>query len=435
MSSQEATGLRHVNTLILLRWVLIIATSYLVLFSRPLGTTPPSVGLFVAAYLGSNVLLTALLRRFRSWQRLDIGLVLFDTVAVCTGLALSANAAVDFFPVYFLVVFIGALTERLSLVVGAALLISLVHLFTLARFVDFAQLVDAGYVLRIPFLFVVALFFGYLVQGVRKRERQAKARARERRRTEVLSAVTHDLKNPLGVIESIARMLLEHEAGPLNGEQADLVRRIHASVRRGIQLSVNLLDASRVDAGRLRLHRQPTNLSVIVEDALELARTAADLKGVTLQSSVESILPMIDIDMVQVERVVSNLVDNAIKYTPRGGAVDVSTRCTLGQVILEVRDNGPGIPSNEVPGLFEKYQRGANTGPIEGSGLGLFIVKAVVEAHHGTIEVESAPGHGTAVTVRFPTPRAEAAAEDIAGAPLAQQPCWRLSGAGVPGAT
>ncbi len=424
--------MRHVNTLLLLRWVLIIATSYLVLFSRPLEAAPPSVGLFVAAYLGSNLLLTTLMRRLRSWQWLDITLVLFDTIAVCTGLALSANASVDFFPVYFLVVFIGALTERLRLVVGAAVLISVVHLFTLSRFVDLPQLISAGYVMRIPFLFVVALFFGYLVQGVRKRERQAKVLARERRRTEVLSVVTHDLKNPLGVIESLAGMLLEHEAGPLNGEQTDLVRRIHASVRRGIQLSANLLDAARIDAGRMKLHRQAANLSVVVEDALALARTAADLKGVSLDFALESILPMIDIDSLQVERLVSNLVDNAIKYTPRGGAVNVSTRCTLGQVILEVRDNGPGIPSAEVPLLFEKYRRGIQSGPIEGSGLGLFIVKAVVEAHGGTVEVESAPGHGTAVTVRFPTPRLDTPEPQSATVELTPS-CWELSGAGASG--
>jgi len=250
----------------------------------------------------------------------------------------------------------------------------------------------------------------------------------------VLSAVTHDLKNPLGVIESLAGMLLEHEAGPLNSEQADLIRRIHASVRRGIQLSVNLLDAARIDAGRLRLHRQAANLSVVVEDALVLARTAADLKGVSLQFSPESILPAIDIDRVQVERVVSNLVDNAIKYTPRGGAVDVSTRCTLGQVILEVRDNGPGIASNDIPHLFEKYRRGTQSGPIEGSGLGLFIVKAVVEAHSGSVEVESAPGHGTAVTVRFPTPRPDTSGAQSATVAL-QPSCWELSGARASGAS
>ncbi len=151
MSRQHGTGLKQVHTVILLRWVLIIATAYLVIFSRPLAEMPPSVGFYVAAYLASNVLLTRIARRVRLWTRFDVGVVLFDTVAVCIGLSLSANAAVDFFPVYFLVVFVGALTERLRLVVAAALLISIVHISTLSRFIGFGHLVDGGYMLRIPF--------------------------------------------------------------------------------------------------------------------------------------------------------------------------------------------------------------------------------------------------------------------------------------------
>jgi signal transduction histidine kinase len=433
MSSHPSVGLKQVHTVLLLRWVLIIATSYLVLFSRPFGETPPSVALFVAAYLGSNVILTRMGRRIRSWQQLDVGVVLFDTLAVCIGLALSANAAVDFFPVYFLVVFVGALTERLRLVVAAAVLISVVHLSTLARFVNFNELVDHGYILRIPFLFVVALFFGYLVQDARSRQRAEKARARALRRTEVLSGVTHDLKNPLGTIQSLAGLLLEDHAGPLNQQQTDLVRRIHANARRVIQLSVNLLDAARINAGRLRLQRRPSNLSHIVEDAVALARTAGDLKGVALRYSADPNLPTIDIDGLQVGRVISNVVDNAIKYTPGGGTVDVSTRRAADHLLVEVRDNGPGIPANEISVLFEKYQRGATTGRIEGTGLGLFIVKAVMQAHGGTVEVDSTPGDGTMVRVCFPTARSDSEQARSATAPVPRPAGWGQFSTGVAG--
>jgi signal transduction histidine kinase len=435
MSSHRRRGLQQAHTVLLLRWVLIIATSYLVLFSRPLKDTPPGVGLFVAAYLGSNLLLTTLLRRVRKWPRLDLALVLFDTVAVCTGLALTANAAIDFFPVYFLVIFVGALSEQLRVVVGVAVLISVVHLATLSAFVDFSRLVDGGYILRIPFLFVVALFFGYLVQCVRGQQRAEKARARQRRRTEILSAVTHDLKSPLGVIQSLAGLLLEHDAGALNDQQTDLVRRIHASARRAIQLSVNLLEAARIDAGRLRLQRRPVNVQNIVTDAVALARTASYLKRVTLHVCADPGLPIMVLDAVQAERAVSNLIDNAIKYTPAGGTVNVSARYTLGQLVLEVRDDGPGIPASEIPRLFEKYRRGIESGWIEGSGLGLFIVKAVAEAHGGTVELESGPGRGTAVILRLPSapPEIQPVRHTSAAAP--GQGVWQVSGATAVGAS
>jgi signal transduction histidine kinase len=431
MNDQHTAAPMQGHTLLLLRWVLIIATSYLVLFSRPLSETPPLAGLFVAAYLGSNLLLTALLPQIRRHAALDIGIVLFDTAAVCAGLALTANAGVDFFPVYFLVVFVGALTERLRLVVVAALLISVVHLWTLSHFVGLERVMDTGYILRVPFLFVVALFFGSLVQEARSRQRLEQTRARRHRRTELLAAVTHDLKNPLGVIQSLATLLLDHDAGPLNPDQTDLVRRIHANVRRAIQLAVNLLNAARIEEGRLTLHRSPVNLCDVVEDALALVRTASDLKGVTLRFAPDPGLPTVDVDVLQIERVVANLLDNAIKYTPKGGTVSVATRWSLGQVDIEVRDNGPGVTPNELPHLFEKYQRGHDTTRIEGSGLGLFIVKALVEAHGGTVAVESVRGHGSTVTVRLPT--VWRGSERDAPAPAARLAWWRaLCGARRP---
>src|SRR5262249_33465731 len=280
MSTRRTCAPAQFQTLLMLRWVLIIATSYLGLFSRPLSQTPPIVALFVAAYLGSNLFLEGLLPRMPSRKAFDIALVLFDTAAVCAGLVLTADGGTDFFPVYFLVVFVGALTERLRLVVGAALLISVVHLSTLSHFMDLRQLMDTGHFLRLPFLLVVALFFGFIVEGTRSRERAERARERKRRRTEVLTTVTHDLKNPLASIQSLATLLHEHDAGPLNAEQTDLIRRIHANARRVVQLSVNLLNAARVDEGRLILHTRPVNLSDIIQDAISLVRTASDLKGV-----------------------------------------------------------------------------------------------------------------------------------------------------------
>ncbi|HUI28389.1 MAG TPA: histidine kinase dimerization/phospho-acceptor domain-containing protein, partial [Candidatus Kryptonia bacterium] len=264
---------RRIQTLLLLRWVLIIATSYLLLFSRPQHTAP-SVGVFVAGYFASNLLLTRLLPRLGARHLVDIGIVLFDTVAICLGLALTGNITSDFFVLYFLVVFLAAMTERLALVVAAAVLASVVHLMTVTRFMEFSELVQNGYLLRIPFFFVVALFFGHLVED----ETHARAHAR----LEFVLAVSHDLKSPVAVIQSIAELLLDGNAGSLNGDQADLVRRIHANARHLITLSHNLLNAARIEAGRLALQCAPENLSVLVEHAVTIARNASDLKNITL---------------------------------------------------------------------------------------------------------------------------------------------------------
>lgn len=401
-SAHPITTLSKIQAVILLRWVLIIATSYLVLFSRPLWETPTSVALFVAVYLASNIVLTMLVPRFPSQYAFDVTVVLLDTLAVCVGLTLTRSASSEFFVVYFVVMFLSALTERLGLVVGAAVLISAAHLYTMSRFVGFSHLVDQGYTLRLPFLFVVALFFGHLVQDARGREREAEeARARELR-MEFLATVSHDLKNPLGTIQSLAVLLLDGDAGALNGPQTDLVRRIHANTRQIITVALNIIDAARIEAGRLILQRAPTKLTDVVEDALVLMRSASELKGITLRCAVDPDLPVAYIDAVQIERVISNLVGNAIKFTPAGGTVALSIRREGAEGLLEVCDDGPGIPSSELSTLFEKYRRQEQNSRIEGSGFGLFIVKAIVEAHGGTVAISSTVGQGTTVTVHLP---------------------------------
>jgi len=413
--------------LILLRWLLIVATSYLVLFSRPLHQTPVSVALFVAGYLASNLLLPALQARVQPARSLTKALVLFDTAAVSIGLALTGNGGTDFFPVFFLVVFLGALTHRVDLVVGAATLLSIVHLSTVAQFVDLRHLLASGYLLRVPFLFTVALFFGYQVDRTQRQQRVARARSRKRMRTELISSVTHDIKNPVGIIQSLAEFLLDGSVGALSAEQTEVARRIHASARHVIHLSVNLLDAARIESGHLALQRTSTNLANVVADAIELARSAGDLKGVTLELDCPSPPPTIAVDVLQMERVISNLLDNAIKYTPRGGAVTVAIHSEPGEVAISVRDNGPGLPPEELPRIFERYRRRAAASGVPGSGLGLFIVDAIVKAHGGRVEIESRLGHGTTISVHVPTVVAPPEPAPHPAMVLARSPRWRVT--------
>src|SRR5215472_11078334 len=155
-AASPVAATHQLHTIVLLRWVLIIATSYLVLFSRPLSEVTPSVALFVAAYLASNVALTELAPRLRAAGVLDWLVILVDTVALSVALALTQSSSSDFYVLYFAVLFLSALSERIGLVVGAALLVTLTHLYTMSHFLDVNVLLQRGYMLRVPFLFVVA---------------------------------------------------------------------------------------------------------------------------------------------------------------------------------------------------------------------------------------------------------------------------------------
>jgi signal transduction histidine kinase len=393
---------QRVHTVLLLRWVLIVATSYLILFSGPLSRRPFGAALFIALYFGSNIVAGALLPRMSNQRACEEALVLFDLVMVSIGLALTPTASSQFFVVYFVVVFLSALSERLGLVVGAALLVSATHLYTTSQFVGWGKLLADGYALRVPFLFVVALFFGYLVAEARRRERDAEEARKRQLRAEFSSALMHDLRNSLGVIESLALMLLDGEAGPLNREQADFTRRIHASARHLITFALNLIDAARIEAGELFMQPRPTSLADVVEGALLLARSASDLKGVTLRCAVEPGLPPLSVDATQLERVVSNLLGNAIKFTPAGGSVGLSVQRQGDELVLDVCDDGVGIPAAALPTIFDKRGQPRGNGPQQGSGLGLSIVKAIVQAHGGRVRITSTPGNGTTVSVHLP---------------------------------
>jgi signal transduction histidine kinase len=356
----------------------------------------------VAGYLGSNVLLTEWLPRLRSAAALEWTVVGIDTLALTAALALTGGGSGDLFVLYFAVLFLSALSERIGLVVGAALLITVANLYTVVQYQGIAALMAQGYMLRVPFLFVVALFFGQLVHLARNRERDAEAQQARELRLDLLSGVSHDLKNPLGVIESLADLLLDGSAGDLNAQQADLTRRIRASTRQVITLSQNLIDAERIEAGRLVVMPRRAALAKVVDSALVVARSASAIKGVALQAEVDPDLPPLVLDTVQIERVVANLLGNAIKFTPAGGRVRLRARLQRNVVQIAVADDGPGIPPEELPRLSERHFRGVRSHGVDGAGLGLFIVRALVEAHGGTLSVASAMGEGTTVTVALP---------------------------------
>jgi signal transduction histidine kinase len=394
----------NLETIVLLRWVLIVATSYLVLFSGTGGQPTALVAVYIAVYLGSNVALASMGEYWRKIPTFGVTLLLFDILAVSLGLSLSGGFG-DFFPVYFLVVLIGALVQRFAVAVGAAALVAAIDLSTVSRFVSAGEMIEDGYVLRLPFLIVVALFFGYVVEGSRNRERVRRARERKRRRMEALAGVTHDLKNPLAVTQSFATLLLEGAAGPLNEQQSDMVLRIHANVRRVLQMSINLLEAARIEAHRLVIEARPTNLTEVVSDAAALSRSASDLKGVTINVVTDPDLPTIVADGVQMERVVTNLLDNAVKHSAPGSVVNLSLRALPGRLMLRVQDSGEGIPAHVLSGIFDNYHRRSAEHP-ESTGVGLFIVGAIVRAHGGRVDITSVRESGTTVRVHLPlTPR------------------------------
>jgi signal transduction histidine kinase len=403
----RAAATLRVDAIPPLRWLLIIATSYLVIFSRPLHEADPLAYAYVAAYLATGLFWRTIRSRFPSPERLIGAVILFDVLAVTVGLLIAKETSGTFFGLYFLVILISVLGQSLLLVLLASLAVGIVYVGMLSAFDAPIRLSVAQYCVRLPFLFAVGLAVGHIAEQIRTVQREAlEAGERERLRGEFVSSVIHDLKSPLGVIQVMLEMLCDRASGTLNAKQSKCVGLIQMSLSQVLALSFNFLDASRIQAGRFEIHTATTDLYTLVDQAVARARTSAEHKQIQLELTGRPGLPPVEVDGMQIDRAVSNLIDNAIKYTPAMGRIAISVERSAAGFVVTVSDTGRGIPAEEVGGLFRKYGRGSQVDGVVGSGLGLFIVKAVAEAHGGSVDLRSKPGEGTSVSLHIPANRA-----------------------------
>jgi signal transduction histidine kinase len=211
-------------------------------------------------------------------------------------------------------------------------------------------------------------------------------------REEVLKIVSHDLRNPLNTISMSAGLMLEVDlAQEQRVKQLSMIKRAGERMNRLIQ---DLLDVAKLEAGRLGINPRPTEIAPVVSEAVDMLRPPALEKSIRLDTMVAGDLPVIAADAGRVLQVLSNLVGNAIKFTPAEGRVTIRVEAVAGSVRFCVADTGPGIPPEQLPHIFARFWQ-ADRSDRRGIGLGLAIAKGIVEAHGGRIWVESRVGEGT----------------------------------------
>jgi two-component system NtrC family sensor kinase len=222
----------------------------------------------------------------------------------------------------------------------------------------------------------------------------------DRIKSDFVSTVSHDLRSPLtailGYIELIERV------GSTNKQQKEFIQRVELSVQNITALINDLLDLGRIEAGfdaRMEIVPLPTLMTF----TLDGVRPRLADKSQSLVVDVPEQIPPLLGNPVRLRQMLANLIGNAHKYTQPGGEIRVVARAEGGQVIVQVIDNGPGIPLADQPYIFDKFYRASNIAPeVHGTGLGLAIVKSIVETHHGRIWVESTPGQGSRFTIVLP---------------------------------
>jgi PAS domain S-box-containing protein len=251
---------------------------------------------------------------------------------------------------------------------------------------------------------VAALFHenGDLIGGVESFQDISALKTLERERNNLISTFAHDMKSSLTIIGGFALRLLR-KAATLDAQKEHRYLEIIRDEAGKLEMLISdFLEFARLQTGKLKLNLSATSLDKELMELCEAYQPKVSSAGLTLKLENENALPPINGDPRQLRRVFTNLLDNAVKFSPKGGNVIVSTMTEASEIRISVKDQGMGISADELPHIFDAFHRGNVGTKIEGFGLGLAAVKAIVEAHGGRVLVESEMGKGSTFTVVLP---------------------------------
>ncbi|MBI3626585.1 GAF domain-containing sensor histidine kinase [Candidatus Uhrbacteria bacterium] len=210
----------------------------------------------------------------------------------------------------------------------------------------------------------------------------------DKTKSEFISIASHQLRTPLTIIKGYISLIQEGQYGKISNPVAETLVKIMESGQRLIDLVNDLLDISRIESGRMVFELKPTDINALVKNVVEELKVTAEKKNLKFTYEAPDKAVVAAADPGKLRQVIVNLIDNAIKYTNHG-VVKVGLKASKGQVIFEVSDSGVGIPPEDMSRLFQKFARGSLTLTSVGTGLGLFVGKKIIEAHHGQIACES----------------------------------------------
>jgi two-component system cell cycle sensor histidine kinase PleC len=234
----------------------------------------------------------------------------------------------------------------------------------------------------------------------------ARARAEEanRAKSHFLANMSHELRTPLNAIIGFSEIMEGAMFGPLGSPKyVEYAHDIHSSGQHLLELINDILDMSKIEAGRMTLEKQPTDLAKVIDESLRLVSGRAEIASVKVIDA-SGTLPQIEVDKRAIKQVLLNLLSNAIKFTPAGGDIRVESAVSEDSVTLSVVDSGIGIPAHALPKIGRPFEQveSQHSKKHKGTGLGLALSRSLVEMHGGTLKIESTEGVGTRVTFTLP---------------------------------
>jgi signal transduction histidine kinase len=217
----------------------------------------------------------------------------------------------------------------------------------------------------------------------------------DRLRRDLIANISHDLRSPLASVQGYLETIMIKEDDISLEERKNYLKIVYKNIQRLSRLVEDLLELSKLDAKQIKPKPEHFSISELTQDVVLKFKPQAEKQHITIQTNFPKVIPIVEADIGMIERALSNLIDNALIYTPSDGKVSVEVQEKEEKVAVKVSDNGKGISKNDLPHVFDRFYRGDKSRSSEGTGLGLAITKKIIEAHHETITVESHLNQGT----------------------------------------
>lgn len=425
------------HVFILLRYVLIIAAAYLLLFEGDT-TAPVVVITLIAGALASNLLLSYLPESLLL-SPFTVGVIICTDIGwIAAGLWYKGSFGSDIVFLYFFVLFLAAMGENLILIAAAAVLLGGVDLAVFVSPGEGRSVWTSSSLIRIPFIFTAALFYGHLTEKAKRERRHAlmekefaeqmahvvyaqtqdlreqaealrmnheKALEASRLKAEFVATVSHELRTPLQAIMGYVEALLDGAVGALQSTQKSVLGRMRENGLYLYDLVTSILDLNRLEAGKAPVRWEEIDVTGLLGEVERMTRHIPGANDVALRFHAAPEMPVLVSDRDKLKIILRNLVGNAIKFTEKGL---ITVRAEFDpenqRVEFSVRDTGMGIDEEDLPLIFDMFWQKdqSHTRPMAGIGLGLHIAKRLVKDIVGAIDAESKKGEGCLFRVRIP---------------------------------
>lgn len=398
--------------LIQIQWFVVIACCYLLVVQDDQLAQDPLSLLLLAAPLSSILIFLRLPERVFGRPSFPQFMAALDTVLICAAIIVNRQSPWDLVLIFFSGVLIAAIGENFLQIIGGCLIVAILSVAIIPVSTGKPFSFDTNTLLRVPLLLGSSLVYGYLADQV-KRERRRAADMESTRREQLLhkdqffSNVSHELRTPLTAVYQFITLVLDGLAGDLNAEQKQYLGVALRNVKQLQAMVGDLLEAARAESGKLAIHPRAVSLHLSVEETIGTFSANAREKGVELCQEVPGDLPLLYVDPRRLKQIFTNLIDNALKFTPRGGRVTVNASVFDSDpefVRVSVFDTGCGIDPADAERIFNRLYQVENSldSNRNGLGLGLHITKELVVRHGGRIWAEGRPGEGTAFHATLP---------------------------------